>query len=99
VESSKKGYTVKNVNERSPAPAGILGCHGLKVGFVRPFELGGETRLIRSTVINWRPGKFVKFLMIQSHERNIKSFSAAEEFLGWRCPIKVTYRRFSVPGK
>jgi hypothetical protein len=29
----------------------------LKV-IVRPFELGGETRLIQSTVKNWRPGRF-----------------------------------------
>jgi hypothetical protein len=27
-------------------------------GNVRPFELEGETRRIRSTVINWRHGKF-----------------------------------------
>jgi hypothetical protein len=27
-------------------------------GIVRPFELSGETRLIRSSVINYRPGKF-----------------------------------------
>ncbi len=34
--------------------------------------------LIRSAEINWRPGKFFKkMLMIQSHERNIKSFRAA----------------------
>jgi hypothetical protein len=38
----------------------------------RPFELGGETRLVRSPVINWRPGKFFFItLMIQSHQRNI----------------------------
>ncbi len=49
-------------------------------GIVRPFELGSETRLIRSIVINWsfylilnetilwRPGKvFLKVLMIKSH--------------------------------
>jgi hypothetical protein len=37
---------------------------------------------IRSTAINWRPGKFsYKILMIQSHEGNIKPFSAAEGFL------------------
>jgi hypothetical protein len=34
--------------------------------------------LIQSAVINWRPGKFLKkILMIQSHERNIKPFRAA----------------------
>ncbi len=59
-----------------------------KTGIVRPFELG-ETRLIRSTVTKCRPSKF---LMIQSHERNIKPFRAASGFLGWLCPIKVTFR-------
>jgi hypothetical protein len=29
-------------------------------GIVRPFELVDETRLIQSTVINWRTGKFFK---------------------------------------
>jgi hypothetical protein len=34
--------------------------------------------LIRSAVINWRPGKFFKkILTIQSHERNVKPFRAA----------------------
>jgi hypothetical protein len=27
-------------------------------GIVQPFELGGETRLIRSAVKYWKPGKF-----------------------------------------
>jgi hypothetical protein len=46
---------------------------------VRPFKLGGqEYRLIRSAVINWRPGNFFKtILLIQSHERNIKPYIAA----------------------
>ncbi len=45
---------------------------------VQPFELKGVTRLIRSAVKNWRSGNFLKsFLMIQSHERNIKPFTAA----------------------
>jgi hypothetical protein len=30
-------------------------------GIVQPFELGGETRLIRSAVKYWKPGKFLKF--------------------------------------
>ena len=47
-------------------------------GVVQPFELVGVARLIRSAVKNWRSGKFKKKnLMIQSHERNIKQFSAA----------------------
>jgi hypothetical protein len=47
-------------------------------GIFQPFELGGETRLIRPAVINCRPGRFFKnCLMIQSHERSIKPFSAA----------------------
>jgi hypothetical protein len=47
-------------------------------GIIQLFELGGETRLIRSAVKYWKPGKFVKnFLMIQSHERSIKPFSEA----------------------
>ncbi len=39
------------------------------------------------------------FLMIQSQERSIKQFSAAERFLRWLCPTKVTYRDFSVSGR
>jgi hypothetical protein len=47
-------------------------------GIVQPFELGGETRLIRSAVKYWKAGMFVKkFLMIPSHERSMKPFSAA----------------------
>jgi hypothetical protein len=47
-------------------------------GIVQPFERGGETRLIRSAVKYWKAGKFLKRnLMIQSHERRIKPFSAA----------------------
>jgi hypothetical protein len=57
-------------------------------GIDRPFKLRGKTRLIRSTVINW-----------EAHEKNIKPFSVAFGFLGWLCPIKVTYWRYSVPGK
>jgi hypothetical protein len=49
---------------------------------VHPFELGGETTLIRSAVKYKRPGKFKNnFLMIQPHERSIKPFSAAEGLL------------------
>jgi hypothetical protein len=70
--------------------------HELKV-IVRPFGLGDKTMLIQST---GGPASFFKYiLMIKSHKRNIKSFSAAKGFLRWLCPIKVTYRRFSVPGK
>ncbi len=47
-------------------------------GIVQPFELGGETRLIRSAVKYWKAGMFLKkILMIPSHERSIKPFSAA----------------------
>jgi hypothetical protein len=47
-------------------------------GIVQPFELGGETRLLRSAVKYWKPGKFLNiFLMIQSPERNMKRFSGA----------------------
>jgi hypothetical protein len=47
-------------------------------GTVQPFKLKGLTRLIRSAVKNWRSGNFLKsFLMIQSHERSIKPFTAA----------------------
>ena len=43
-------------------------------GIFQPFELDSETRLIRSAVINWRPGKFKqKNEMIQSHERKHKT--------------------------
>jgi hypothetical protein len=50
---------------------GISYLHDRIKGIVRPFELGGETRFIRSTVINWWPGKFCsKILMKQSQERN-----------------------------
>jgi hypothetical protein len=43
-------------------------------GIFQPFELGSVARLIRSAVINWRPGKFF-FIMIQSHERSKTIFS------------------------
>jgi hypothetical protein len=47
-------------------------------GTVQPFEPKGVTRLIRSAVKNWRSGNFLNsFLMIQSHERSIKPFTAA----------------------
>jgi hypothetical protein len=47
-------------------------------GIFQPFELGSETSLIRSAVINYRPGNFLKkFLMIQSNERIITPFTAA----------------------
>ncbi len=46
-------------------------------GIVLLFEFGGVTRLIRSGIINWRPGKFFSFLMIKSHKRNINPFTAA----------------------
>jgi hypothetical protein len=50
-------------------------------GIVQPVELGGETRFIPSTSINRRPGKlFFKILMTESHERNIKQFSATKAF-------------------
>jgi hypothetical protein len=46
-------------------------------GIVQPFELGGKTRLIQSAVINWRPDKFLKqILMIQFHERSLKVYSS-----------------------
>ncbi len=38
-------------------------------GIVRPFELGGETRLIRSTAVNWRPCKFFKILFLRNKNR------------------------------
>ncbi len=44
-------------------------------GIVRSFEFGGVTRLIRSGIINWRPGNFLFILMIKSHERSIKPFT------------------------
>ncbi len=34
------------------------GWKTLGEGIVRSFELVGETRIVRSTVINWKPGKF-----------------------------------------
>ncbi len=40
----------------------------LKV-LVQPFELGGSTRLIRSTVKNWRSGKFILFYLWYSLTR------------------------------
>ncbi len=47
-------------------------------GIVQPFELGGETTFIRSAVKYWKAGLFLKkILMIPSHERSIKPFSAA----------------------
>jgi hypothetical protein len=56
---------------------GLVAVYEVK-GIVQPFELGGETTLIRSTVIYWKAGMFFKkILMIPSHERSIKPFSGA----------------------
>ncbi len=45
-------------------------------GTVRPFELGGRAyRLIRSTVINWRPGNFLFLFTVtfsQEEHKTIK---------------------------
>jgi hypothetical protein len=38
--------------------------HFILKGIFQPFELGSETRLIGSAVINWRPGKFKIFVKI-----------------------------------
>jgi hypothetical protein len=48
-------------------------------GFVQTFELGGKTRLIPSAVkkLEARQDLPEKNLIIQSHERSIKSFTAA----------------------
>ncbi len=40
---------------------------------------------------------FYFILMRQSQERNVKPFSAAYGYLGWLCPISVTYKHFLVP--
>ncbi len=79
---------------------------------VRPFEFGGLTRLIRSIITNWRPSKFFYILMIQSHERSIKSFTAAQCLLEltlsnvqskWitgisqQVDLKISYRIFPNP--
>ena len=51
--------------------------------------MGGETRLIRSAVKNWKPSKSLKkFLMIQSHERSIKSFQRLKYFWDDFVPLK-----------
>jgi hypothetical protein len=50
-------------------------------GIVQSFELGGETRLIRSAVKYWKAGMFFKKnLMIPSHERSIKPFQRLKDF-------------------
>jgi hypothetical protein len=49
---------------------------------IRVFEFGGVTKFIPSGIINWRPGKLKKKLMIKSHERSIKSFTATQGFHG-----------------
>jgi hypothetical protein len=47
-------------------------------GIVQPFELGGVTSLIQSSVKFCKAGHLKKnFLMIQSHERSLKQNSAA----------------------
>jgi hypothetical protein len=47
-------------------------------GIFQPFELGGMTRLIQSAVKFCKAGRLkIFFLMIQSHERNLKPISAA----------------------
>jgi hypothetical protein len=35
--------------------------------------------------------------MIKSYDRSIKLFTVAEGFLGWLCPVKVTYPAFFSP--
>ncbi len=59
----------------------------------------GETRLIRSTVRNWRPGKFfLNFKDTKSREEH-KTIFCGFRISGRLCPIKVTYRHFSVLAK
>jgi hypothetical protein len=55
-----------------------ISCNCPFKGIVQPFELKGVSRFIQTGVKNWRSGNFLKsFLMIQSHERSIKPFTAA----------------------
>ncbi len=97
-------FRLKGVkHHREPVHENI---RGKKCWFPCPFKKkvlsghliwGGHTRPIRSTLTKCRPSKFI---MIQSHERNINHLErAASGFLGWLCPIKMTYPRFAVPGK
>ncbi len=45
---------------------------------MRPFSLVVEASFMLSTMKNWRSGKIsFKYLMIQSYERTIKSFTVA----------------------
>ncbi len=68
------------------------------IAIFQQFELGGggggETRAhsIHCNKVEARQ-VFIDTLSWEEH----KPFRAASGFLGWLCPIKMTYRRFSVP--
>ncbi len=70
--SGTYGVSTRGVLTPVPLPSYIFQAFKC---IAQPFELGGETRLIRSTV-RWRTSFFF-ILMIQSHERKIKPYSAA----------------------
>ncbi len=68
---------IQNLQNCYTTPNKVTSKDDIK-GIVQPFELGGETTLIRSAVKYWKAGMFLTiFLMIPSHERSIKPFSAA----------------------
>jgi hypothetical protein len=67
--------------------------------FVWPFEVGGETRLIRSTVKTGGPAGFFENFNDTILREEYKSIYYGFRISGWICPIKLTYRHFSVPGK
>jgi hypothetical protein len=48
-------------NTVRPAAGLSLDWEFLLKGIFQPIELGSETRLFRSAVINWRRGKFLNF--------------------------------------
>jgi hypothetical protein len=73
-------------------------CRVQSKDIVRPFEFAGMTRLIRSCIINWRPDKFfLNFNYKVSREEHLNIYSSLR-FLGWPCPIKVSYQRWSLVG-
>jgi hypothetical protein len=48
---------------------------------IKPLEFGGVARLIRSGLINWRPGKFCfQILMKESYERRVNHLQRLKDY-------------------
>jgi hypothetical protein len=67
-----------------------------KFKYLKVFEIGGVTRLIRSRIINWKPGNLI-FLYNLTRGASNHLHAAAKGLLGWLCQIKVTLGFFLSP--